>query len=293
MGTPEFAVPALDALKNAGHEILCVFTQPDKPRDRGKKIKFTPVKEYALANNLEVFQPLSLRKGEDAEKSLELIKKLNPDVIIVAAYGQILPKAILDLPKYGCVNIHASLLPRWRGASPINFAIISGDKETGVTIQQMGEGIDTGDMLLWETCKIGASMTSSELHDILKIIGARLIVKFTEEPEEYIKRKTPQDNSKATYAPLITKEMKKIDWDKPAIEVYNFIRGMSGEAFTIIDNKRLKVFASEIIDTTGSPEMILDVLSILYGDNNLLRLTEVQLEGKSKMKSDDFLRGYK
>ena len=292
MGTPEFAVPALDALRRAGHDIVGVFTQPDKPRDRGKKIKFTPVKEYAVEHGLEVFQPLSLKKGEDGAKSFELIKRLCPDVIVVAAYGRILPREILDLPRFGCVNIHASLLPRWRGASPINFCIINGDKETGVTIQQMAEGIDTGDMLLWESCAIGDKMTASELHDELKIIGAKLIVQFAENPEEFIKNKTPQDHSLATYAPLITKEMKEIDWNKSPVEVFNFIRGMSGEAFTFIDNKRLKVFASEVVESAGGAEMVLDILSIVYGDDNLLKLTEVQLEGKNKMNADEFLRGY-
>lgn len=287
MGTPDFAVPALDALRSAGHEIACVFTREDKPRDRGKKIKPPPVKEYAEAHGIEVFQPFSLRKGEDAKKSLEKIKSIAPDVIIVAAYGQILPKEILELPKYGCVCVHASLLPRWRGASPINCAVISGDKQSGVTIMQMDEGIDTGDMLLWESCEITDTMTASELHDELKIIGARLIVKFAENPEEYIKRRTVQDNSRATYAPLITKDMKKIDWNKSAREINNFIRGMSGEAFTFLNNKRLKAYASEIIPEKQT------VLDFICGDNYILRLTEIQPEGKNKMKAEDFLRGYK
>jgi len=287
MGTPEFAVPALDGLVNAGHEVLAVFTQPDKPRGRGQKISFSPVKEYALSKNLEVFQPLSLRKGEDGEKSLNLIKESAPDVIIVAAYGQILPCEVLETPRFGCVNIHASLLPRWRGASPINFCIMSGDKQTGVTIQQMAEGIDTGDMLLWESCEIGEEMTSAKLHDRLKEIGARLIVRFAQNPQDYINRKTAQNNSDATYAPLITKEMKKIDCSKTSEEIYNFIRGLSGEAFVFYGDKRLKVFSSKIVDSG----MEKGNLEIICGDKKTLRLLEIQPEGKKRMSAEEFLRG--
>jgi len=296
MGTPEFAVPALNALISGGHEIPLVFTQPDKPRNRGQKILPSPVKECALKNNLEVFQPLSLRKGEDGEKSLDVIKRIQPDVIVVAAYGQILPKEILEIPRYGCINIHASLLPRWRGASPINFCIIDGDKESGVTIMQMADGIDTGDMLLWEKCETG-NMSASELHDILKETGARLITRFAENPDEFIKNKSVQDDSLATYAPLITKEMKQIDWNKSSEEIYNFIRGLSGEAFTFINNKRLKIFSSTIIVTdeeyNHNAGIILTGLDIVCGDKKILRLTEVQLEGKGRTSADEFLRGHK
>ena len=304
MGTPEFAVPALNALIEAGNEIPLVFTQPDKPSGRGNKIQFPPVKQCALENNIEVFQPLSLRKSkneEDSKKSLELIKQINPDVIIVAAYGQILPEEILALPRFGCVNIHASLLPRWRGASPIQICIINGDKESGVTIMQMEQGLDTGDMLIAEKCRIDGNMTASELHNKLKDIGAGLIVKFCGNPEAYIKNKTAQDNSLATYAPLITKEMKKINWSKSALEIFNFIRGLSGEAFTFLNNKRLKIFSSEIINNSEEynqePGTIyngqLNGFDIICGDGKLLRLFEIQLEGKSRMKADEFLRGFK
>ncbi|MDR2532856.1 MAG: methionyl-tRNA formyltransferase [Oscillospiraceae bacterium] len=287
MGTPEFAVPALDALINAGHEIPLIFTQPDKPSGRGQKVRFSPVKEYALAKDLEVFQPMSLRRGDDSGKSLELIKEINPDIIIVAAYGQILPEVILEFPRYGCVNIHASLLPRWRGAAPVNFCIMNGDKESGVTIMQMDAGIDTGDMLLFEKCEITDTMTASRLHDVLKEIGARLIVKFAENPEECLKCKTAQNNELATYAPMITKQMKEIDWNKSSADIYNFVRGLSGEAYTFIDNRRLKVFSSEIVETLNNK------LDFICGDKRFLRLLEVQPEGKSKMKADEFLRGFR
>jgi methionyl-tRNA formyltransferase len=287
MGTPGFAVPALCALLDAGHEIPLVFTQPDKPRGRGHKVTFSPVKECAVSRNIEVFQPLSLRRGDDGIKSLEVIKSINPDVIIVAAYGQILPREILEFPRYGCINIHASLLPRWRGAAPINFCIMHGDKESGVTIMQMEEGIDTGDMLLVESCEITAAMTASELHDVLREIGARLIVKFAENPDEYLKNKTAQDNEKATHAPMITKEMKQINFDKSALEAYNFIRGMSGEAYTFYGNKRLKVFSSQIAETINCN------LDFTCGDGAVLRLLEIQPEGKKRMEAQEYLRGIK
>jgi methionyl-tRNA formyltransferase len=288
MGTPDFAVPALNALIAAGHEIPLVFTQPDKPRGRGQKVTFSPVKECAVKCNIEVFQPQSLRRGEDAIRSLEIIKEVNPEVIIVAAYGQILPLEILEYPRYGCINIHASLLPRWRGAAPINFCIMHGDTESGVTIQQMAEGIDTGDMLLSESCGITESMTAFELYDILKEIGARLIVKFAENPDEYLKCKTAQeDDTKATHAPMITKEMKQIDWNKTAAEIYNFIRGLSGEAYVFFGEKRLKVFSSEIV------EIINHELDFTCGDGAVLRLLEVQPEGKKRMSAEEYLRGIK
>jgi methionyl-tRNA formyltransferase len=287
MGTPDFAVPALRALIEAGHEIPLVFTQPDKPRGRGHKVTFPPVKDCAVSYNIEVFQPQSLRRGDDAVRSLEIIKEIKPEVIIVAAYGQILPPEILGFPRYGCINIHASLLPRWRGAAPINFCIMHGDTESGVTIQQMAEGIDTGDMLLSESCEITESMTASELYDILKEIGARLIVRFAENPDEYLKNKTAQDNEKATYAPMITKEMKQIDFNKPALEIYNFIRGLAGEAYTFYGNKRLKVFSSEITETISNE------LCFTCGDGACLRLAGIQPEGKKKMKSEEYLRGIK
>jgi methionyl-tRNA formyltransferase len=289
MGTPSFAVPALEALINAGHEIPLVFTQPDKPRGRGHKVSFSPVKECALKYNIEVFQPLSLRKGEDSEESRAKIREHNPDVIIVAAYGQILPKEILDMPRYGCVNIHASLLPRWRGAAPINFCIMSGDSESGVTIMQMETGLDTGDMLLCEKCAISDNMTASDLHDLLTEIGARLIVKFMETPDEYLRCKTAQNNADVTYAPMITKEMKKIDRNKSALEVYNFIRGLSGEAYIFLDNKRLKIFSSQIINAEDGKGK----LSFICGDGKVLRLLEIKPEGKAKMSAEEFLRGYR
>jgi len=287
MGTPEFAVPALDALLKAGHEIPLVFTQPDKPSGRGNKIRFSSVKEYACSHNIEVFQPLSLRRGDDSIKSLAIIKEINPDVIIVAAYGQILPKEILEIPRFGCVNIHASLLPRWRGAAPINFCIMNGDTESGVTIMQMDIGLDTGDMFLSEKCEISDTMTAAELHNTLSEIGARLIVKFAATPDEYIKCKTAQNNDQVTYAPMISKEMKQIDKSKSALEIYNFIRGLSGEAYTFFGEKRLKVFSSVIAET------IYNELDFTCGDGRILHLLEIQPEGKKKMSAEEFLRGYK
>jgi len=285
MGTPHFAVPALEALLNAGHDIPLVFTQPDKPRGRGQQVRFSPVKEYACQHNIEVYQPSSLRRGDDAAVSLTLIRDVNPDVIIVAAYGQILPREVLDAPRLGCVNIHASLLPRWRGASPINFCIMSGDKTGGITIMQMEDGIDTGDMFLCEECAIGEDMTASELHDTLSEIGARLIVEFCTKPEYYIERKTKQNEAQATHAPLITKDMKQIDWYKSASDNHNFIKGLAGEAYMFYGEKRLKVYRSEVDDVSRGE------LDFVCGDGNVLRLTEIQPEGKRRMSADEFLRG--
>jgi methionyl-tRNA formyltransferase len=285
MGTPDFAVPALCALLEAGHEIPLVFTQPDKPSGRGQKVRFPPVKECAIVHNIDVFQPLSLRRGDDAEKSFKLIKEIMPDVIIVAAYGQILPREILEIPHYGCVCIHASLLPRWRGAAPINFCIMNGDTESGITIMQMDTGIDTGEMLLAEKCEIDEKMTVSELHDELKEIGARLIIKYAENPDEYMKCKTVQNNDEATYAPMITKEMKQIDWSKSAVEIYNFIRGLSGEAYAFFGGKRIKVFSSEIT------EIINNKLCFTCGDGAFLQFVEIRPEGKKRMYAEEYLRG--
>jgi methionyl-tRNA formyltransferase len=283
MGTPGFAVPALEALINAGHEIAVVFTQPDKPKGRGQKIQFSPVKEYAQSKNIRIEQPLSLRRDENV---LMLIKEINPDVIIVAAYGQILPREILDVPRLGCVNIHASLLPRWRGASPINYCIMSGDTETGITIQQMETGIDTGDILLCGKCSIGAETNAAELHDTLSEMGAKLIVEFMEVPDEYIKNKTAQEEAFATHAPLITKEMKRIDRNKSAVEIHNFIRGLSGEAFDIIDEKRFKIHSSVIAEESNTHNF-----EIICGDGKILRILELQPEGKRKMSAEEYLRG--
>lgn len=298
MGTPDFSVPCLKSIINAGHKVSAVFTQPDKPKNRGHKMQMTPVKEFALEQDIEVFQPLSLRKGEDGEKSLQILKDLNPDCIVVVAYGQILPKSILDIPKYGCINVHASLLPRYRGAAPIQRCIMEGEKVTGVTTMYMAEGLDTGDMILKEELPIPEDMTASLLHDKLSEIGARLIAETLKQLEEGNAPRTPQTDDNTCYAAMIKKEDCFIDFSKPTEKVYNQIRGLSDSpcAFTFLEGKRLKVYFSEIIDEkTDAPSGAVvegKGLCVSCG-GKILRLTEIQPEGGKRMKDSDFLRGRK
>ncbi|MBR4305436.1 MAG: methionyl-tRNA formyltransferase [Ruminiclostridium sp.] len=298
MGTPDFAVSALTALAE-NHNVTAVFTQPDKPKNRGKKMQFPPVKEKAIELDIPVYQPLSLRRGEDAEASLETLKQINPDCIVVAAYGQILPKEILDLPKYGCINIHASLLPKYRGAAPIQWCIIDGEKQTGVTTMMMAEGLDTGDMLQTSVVDITDTMTAGELHDILAQKGAELILSTLDAAEKGSLSPVKQDDSLSCYASMISKDMCKIDFSKSAKEVYNFIRGMSPApcAYTFITEKRLKVYMAELCDKKSDKPcgMVIDSndFIVVCGDNNCIKLTEVQGEGGKRMNARDFLRGNK
>lgn len=298
MGTPDFSVPCLKAIIEAGHNVSAVFTQPDKPKNRGHKLQMTPVKEFALEKGIEVFQPLSLRKGEDGERSAEKLRELNPDCIVVVAYGQILPKSVLDIPKFGCVNVHASLLPRYRGAAPIQRCIMEGERITGVTTMYMAEGLDTGDMILKEEVAIPPDMTASALHDKLSETGARLIVETLSLLEAGNAPRTPQTEDNTCYAAMIKKEDCFIDFSKPVESVYNQIRGLSDSpcAFTFLEGKRLKVYFSEIIDEeTDAPAGAVvkgNGLCVSCG-GKILRLTEIQPEGGKRMKDGDFLRGRK
>lgn len=297
MGTPEFSVPCLEAIIKAGHTVTGVFTQPDKPKNRGHKMQMPPVKECALAHGIEVFQPLSLRKGEDGEKSLEILQKLSPDCIVVVAYGQLLPKSVLDIPKYGCINVHASLLPRYRGAAPIQRCIMEGEKVTGVTTMYMAEGLDTGDMILKEEVQITEDMTASILHDKLSESGARLICETLTLLEKGNAPRTPQTDENTCYAGMIQKEDCRIDFSKSADTVYNQIRGLSSSpcAFTFLEGKRLKVYFAEKLDIeTNKPIGTVikgDGLCVACGDKRALRLTDIMVEGGKRMKDSDFLRG--
>lgn len=299
MGTPDFSVPCLDALLKAGHNISMVFTQPDKPKNRGQKMSMPPVKEFAVSKGLEVFQPLSLRKGEDGEKSQELLKKLNPDCIVVVAYGQILPQIVLDLPKYGCVNVHASLLPKYRGAAPIQHCIMDGETKTGVTTMYMGAGIDTGDMILTEEIEITEKMTASELHDLLAASGAKLIVDTLKRIEQGTAPRIAQTDENTCYASMLTKETCKIDFTKPAKTVYNQIRGLSSSpcAYTFLDDKRLKVYFAEYDETeynAQAGEIVNESdFTVACGDKKAVKLTDIQLEGGKRINVVDFLRGRK
>lgn len=295
MGTPDFAVPCLKALVDAKHNVQAIFTQPDKPRGRGNKLVPTPVKKFAIECNIPVYQPTGLRKGNDAESSLQVLQELNPDLIVVVAYGQILPKSILDLPKYRCINIHASLLPKYRGAGPIQRCILDGETLTGVTSMYMEEGLDTGDMLIKEEITIGKNMIADELHDALSEMGAEVLLKTIQAIEDGSIVRTPQDDSKSTYAKMITKEMSHLDFSKSAQEVHNIIRGITG--FTSLNGKRLKVFRSEILEKTSSEPFgtIVDTsnFTVVCGDGKCIKFNEVQLEGSKRMDTKVFLRGKK
>lgn len=293
MGTPDFAVPCLKALLEAGHEIAGVFTQPDKPKNRGHQLTPPPVKVCAQEAGLAVFQPASLKNGE-AEV---LLRALSPELVIVVAYGKLLPKAILDIPKYGCINVHASLLPKYRGAGPIQWSVLNGEKETGVTTMYMAEGLDTGDMLLQVKTEIGADETADELHDRLSILGAQLLVETIYQLEEGKLVSVPQNDAEASHAPMLTKELCTVDFSKPAAEVHNQIRGLYSWpcAQTIFAGKRLKLCSSGLAEGTFSeaPGTIADVKQFLVvcGDKRAVILREVQPEGGKKMAGADFLRG--
>ena len=277
MGTPDFSVPCLKALCKSGHNVAAVYTQPDKPKGRGYKMIPTPVKKCAEEFNIPVYQPKSLRKGEDAEKAVENLGEIAPDLIIVVAYGQILPQSILDLPRYGCINIHASLLPEYRGAAPIQWCILDGKTETGVTSMKMESGLDTGDMLIKRSISIGENETSSELHDRLSELGAEVLLETIQAIESGTLKSEKQDDERSTYAKMITKEMSRLDFNENAQTVHNVIRGVTG--FTMLDGKRLKIYGSIIEgESTGETGFVKDTsnFTVVCGDSKSDRLTEVQ-----------------
>ena len=292
MGTPDFAVPSLQALLDAGHEVCAVYTQPDKPQGRKQILTAPPVKELALQRGIPVYQPATL-KNEDEQTKL---RALAPEAIIVVAYGKLLPKAVLDIPPRGCINVHGSLLPRWRGAAPIQWSVIAGDQKAGVTTMQMAEGLDTGDMLLTYETEIGARETAGELFDRLAQAGAALLVETLEKLDSITPR--PQDDSRSCYAHMLDKQMAVIDWAKSAREIDCLIRGLSPwpVALTTLDGARLKIYAAEPVPGTGRPGEVLvsdpkKGLTVACGAG-ALALHEVQLVGGKRMKSADFLRGH-
>ena len=296
MGTPDFAVPCLRTLAESSHEVAAVFTQPDKPKGRGYKLIPTPVKAAAEEYGIPVYQPLSLRKGEDAEESMRILRETAPDLIVVTAYGQILPKEILELPKYGCINIHASLLPRYRGAAPINWVLLNGEKETGVTSMQMGEGLDTGDMLIKKATEIGENETYEELYARLAAMGGEVLAETLEAIGKGALSPEVQDDSLSCYSPMIRKEMSALDFNKTAAEVHNTIRGVTG--FTMLEGRRLKVFASELAEGSydcAENGAVVDTkrFAIKCGDGRAVIFRQVQPEGKKRMNTEDFLRGKK
>ncbi len=296
MGTPDFAVPCLRTIAESGHELAAVFTQPDKPKGRGYKMIPTPVKAAAVEYSVPVHQPLSLRKGEDAEESMKILNDIAPDLIVVTAYGQILPKEVLELPKYGCINIHASVLPKYRGAAPINWVILNGETETGVTSMQMSEGLDTGDMLIVRKTEIGENETYQELYDRLSAMGGEVLAETLDAVENGTLSPVKQDDSLSCYSPMIRKEMSALDFSKSAQEIHNTIRGVTG--FTTLGGKRIKVFKSEISDKIAQDYEFgtitdADRFAVVCGDGKSVIFREVQLEGSKRMKTEDFLRGKK
>ncbi len=294
MGTPEFAVRVLEELLKTKHEVGLVITQPDKAKNRGKKIQYTPVKEKALGHNIEVLQPERVRGNEEF---LTRLREYAPDIIVVVAYGQILPKEVLELPKHGCVNVHASLLPRLRGAAPIQRAIIEGDEETGVTIMQMSEGLDTGDMLTRESVKIG-DMNYSRLHDTLAEIGAKLMASTLDLIEIGKVSPKPQDDSKSSYANMIFKQEGKIDFTREPEVIERLIRGFDPwpGAFCEYGDMVMKLWKAEPIcqDTGKEPGTITKVspkgIEIACGSGTLL-VSEIQVPGKKRVAVSEYLKG--
>ena len=313
MGTPDFAQKSLEAIYNAGCEIVAVVTNPDKPKGRGMKMISSPVKQYADSKGLKIYQPLKIRNNEDFINDM---RKLCPDLFCVVAYGKILPKELLEIPRYGAINVHGSLLPKYRGAAPIQWSVINGDKETGVTTMFMDEGMDTGDMILKEKVIIGDDETTGELWEELSKLGARLLVKTInmienvsekiekkDEEKQRIKELVGAENQKGEFstAPMINKEMAKIDWKKTSKEIHNLIRGLNPVmgAYSLYNDKKIKIWKTKIIDNIEIKDNYLsgevfkvskDELIVKTGDG-LLSILEIQPENKKKMAIKDYLNG--
>lgn len=296
MGTPDFAVPSLKALLAAGHEIVGVFTQPDKPKNRGMKLTPSPVKVVAQEHQLSIYQPTTLKTDE----AYDILVGLQPDLIAVAAYGKILPKRILDLPALGCVNVHSSLLPRYRGAAPINWAILNGDQETGVTIMYMAEGLDTGDIISQRATPIDPDETVESLHDRLAEIGAELLVETVTAIDTGTATRTPQDDSLSSYASMLSRDLSPIDFNKSAHQIHNQVRGLIPWPATSVEigGTMFKIFSVE--ETGESSEKTAGTvlgadkkgINVVCGDGKVLRILELQAPGKKRMRAVDYLRGH-
>jgi len=295
MGTPDFSVPALKALVEAGHDVVAVVTQPDKPKGRGKEVQMPPVKEQALEYNIPVYQPVKARDPE----FVKFLSDLAPDAMVVAAFGQLLPKSILDIPKYGCINIHASLLPKYRGASPIQYAVINGEKESGITTMVMAEALDTGDMLDQAKVTLDSKETGGSLHEKLSQIGGTLIIKTLNKLEDKTAVRIPQDESKFTYVGMIKKTMGDIDWSMEAEAIERLIRGLNPwpSAYTGWNGKVIKIWEADVVDKeyAGNCGEVVeagkDCLVVKTGKGGL-SIKELQMQGKKRMDISAFLRGY-
>lgn len=294
MGTPDFSVPALENIAKR-YEVVAVVTQQDRPKGRGHKMQYTPVKEKAIELEIPVYQPTRVKDPE----FVDILKTLKPDVIVVIAFGQILSKEILELPKYGCINVHASLLPKYRGAAPIQWAVINGDKKSGVTTMYMAEGLDTGDIIDTSEIVLDEKETGGSLFDKLADLGGQLILNTLDKLETGTATRTRQDDARSTYAGKITKELGKIDFTKSAVEIERLIRGLNPwpSAFTYMDDKMLKIWNADVLEETveEEPGTITEVnkkfIKVATGEGYLL-LKEIQLEGKKRMDVTSFLNGY-
>ncbi len=296
MGTPDFAEASLKKLIEENFDVVGVFTQPDKPKGRGMELSFSPVKELALANALPVFQPIKMRDGT----ALEQIKALEPDILVVVAYGRILPDEILAVPKYGAINVHGSLLPKYRGAAPIQWAVLNGDRVTGVSTMYLASEMDTGDVIYTAETEIGEFETSGELFDRLMVMGADLLVKTLKDIENGTAPRTPQDNSKASYVSQLDKSFSPIDWNKSPRSVVKWIYGLQPwpVATMEIDGQSYRVFAAEYTGnrTDKKPGQIVSAgkegIEVACADGETLMITQIQAPGKKRMKAADFLRGH-
>ena len=294
MGTPDIAAGCLQKLIDDKFEIIGVVTQPDKPQNRGKKLGMPPVKELALKYDLPVYQPLKARD----EEFVKTLQELNPDVIVVVAFGQILPKSILDIPKLGCVNVHVSLLPKYRGAAPINWVIINGEEKTGVTTMYMDEGLDTGDMILTEEFALDDEITAGELHDKMTVIGADTLVKTLELMEKGTAPRIPQNHDEFTYAPMMKKTLGHIDWNKTAREIHNLARGVNPwpGAYTIYNDVTMKIWKTKVLNETSdkTPGTILKVdkdgIKVSTKDKIVL-IEEIQMPGKKRVQVSEYIKG--
>lgn len=295
MGTPDFSVPALCALVEAGHEVLAVVTQPDKPKGRGKEVLMPPVKEKALEYGIPVYQPVKARDPE----FVKMLENLKPDVMVVAAFGQLLPKSILDIPEFGCINIHASLLPKYRGASPIQYAVINGEEVSGITTMMMAEALDTGDMLDQEVVVLDKKETGGSLQDKLSQVGGRLLLKTLKKIEDGTAVLKKQDESKMCYVGMIKKNMGDIDWSMDAISIERLIRGLNPwpSAYTEWDGRVIKLWDADVVDQEyeGVCGQVVETgknyLVVKTGKGGL-SIRELQLQGKKRMDIGAFLRGY-
>ena len=299
MGTPDFSVGTLEALVSAGHEVCLAVTQPDKPKGRGKEMQFPPVKEAAISHGIPVYQPRRIRERECVEE----LRKYNADVMVVIAFGQILPKEILEMTPYGCINVHASLLPKYRGAAPIQWSIINGESVTGVTTMQMDEGLDTGDMIMKREVPIAEDETGESLHDKLAQAGAELCVETLKALEDHTAVFEKQGESPTAYAKMLTKEMGNIDWNNSAVQIERLVRGLNSwpSAYTHWNGKVMKIWKAKAestqpdsgpaVSTGVVTEVGKDYFTVSTGDG-ILRVYEIQIPGKKRMETGAFLRGY-